>query len=450
MSTGGFFHVLRRRLLAVILCVLAGVGGALLLTDQTVKVYQADARVIVNLPVATTITQAGQGLQLTSELLPSYAELAESRLVADKVKQALNLPESSESLRKRLSAQAAPKTLLIDIGARDRDPVRARSIADAAAKALSDAVADLQGGRPKETAVTIDVIDSAITPQTPVEPRPTYNLALGLLLGLAAGALLALALDAMDRSVKSATQAEEVTDAPLLGVVPSKKGRGRLVSEKDSASAEAYRALRPAVRFVDPDNPPAVLMVTSPSAGEGKTSTAVNLAVALASSGVSVALVDADLRRASVAKTLGLEGAVGVTSVVTRTATLDDALQRWRDNLLVLPAGPLPPNPSEILGSEAMANLLADLREWADMIVVDAAPVLPVTDAVVLSTLVDGVLIVLRSGRTQRALAAEARRRLGGVGAAVVGCVLNAAKSSTAEGYYASYRPQAAAGRAAR
>ena len=441
MSGAAFLQVLRRRWVALLLCVLAGVGGGLLLTERTQRVYQADARVIVNLPAATNVTQAGQGLQLTAELLPSYAELATSRLVATKVKDALGLPESAEALRGRLSAEATPQTLLIDIGAKDGDPVRARSLANATAAALADAVRELQTGRAPATAVTVEVIDTAITPSTPVEPRPRYNLVLGLLLGASAGVALALLLDALDRTVKTATQVEEGVGAPLLGVVPRSKGKDRLVADDASASAEAYRALRTAVRFVDPDDPPSLLMVTSPSEGDGKTTTAVNLALALARSGVRVVLVDADLRRPSVARALGLEGAVGVTDVIVRSALLEDVLQTWRDELLVLPAGALPPNPSEIVGSQGMANLLTELRDIADVIVVDAPPVLPVTDAVVLSPQVDGVLVVVRSGKTQRAATAEAKRRLNGVGAAVVGAVLNAASTSTAAGYYATYRP---------
>lgn len=441
MSGGAVLQVLRRRWLPLLLCIFAGVSGALLLTERTVRVYQADARVIVNLPAATNVTQAGQGLQLTAQLLPSYAELATSRLVATKVKDSLGLPESAEALRQRLSAEAAPQTLLIDIGAKDGDPVRARSLANATAAALADAVRELQAGRSPATAVTVEVIDTAITPTAPVEPRPLYNLVLGLLLGVGAGVALALLLDALDRTVKTAAQVEEGVGAPLLGVVPRSKGRTRLVADDASASAEAYRALRTAVRFIDPDDPPSLLMVTSPSEGDGKTTTAINLSLALARSGVRAVLVDADLRRPSVARALGLEGAVGVTDVIVGSALLEDALQTWRDELLVLPAGALPPNPSEIVGSQGMANLLTELRDIADVIVVDAPPVLPVTDAVVLSPQVDGVLVVIRSGRTQRAATVEAKRRLNGVGAAVVGAVLNAASTSTAAGYYATYRP---------
>jgi capsular exopolysaccharide synthesis family protein len=262
-------------------------------------------------------------------------------------------------------------------------------------------------------------------------------------LGAAAGLLLALLLDSLDRSVKTAAQAETAAGAPVLGLVPKfKRGSNAVMVRTDGSdpASEAYRALRTSVRFLDPDSPLQVLLVTSASAGEGKTTTAVNLAVALAQSGERVALVDADLRKAAVATRLGLEGAVGVTSVITRTAALEDAVQHWHDTMAVLPSGQLPPNPSEIVGSHAMGTLLERLREDYDIVVIDAPPVIPVTDAVVLSTQVDGVLLVSRAGRTQRQLLGEARRRLEGVGGSVVGVVINATGGPDAQGYYADVR----------
>jgi capsular exopolysaccharide synthesis family protein len=181
--------------------------------------------------------------------------------------------------------------------------------------------------------------------------------------------------------------------------------------------------------------------VTSPGEGDGKSTTAANLAVALAESGQQVVLIDADMRRAGLAPLLGLEGAVGLSNVVIGQVEVDEALQTWRKLLTVLPAGTLPPNPSELLGSQSMADLLDLLMTRFDMIVLDAPPALPVTDAVVLSTLVDGLVVVVRSGRTSRPVLSELRRRLETVQAHVLGLVLNAAPA-VEQGYY-DYRPVA-------
>ncbi len=442
MDVVALLHVLRRRAIALVLCLLAGIAGALALTHQTTKLYRADATVLVSVPASTSSQQGSAGVQLTSQLLPTYADIATSRKLAFVVKQRLGLPESPETLRHKISAAPETDKLVIDVSATDPDPVRARSLADAVSAALTDAVADLEKERTAGSRIKVELLDGALTPRKPIEPRPVYNLAIGVLLGLAAGVLLALVLDALDRSVKTGAQTEASTHAPVLGIVPRRiRGGGKLAALGNDPVAETYRTLRTGVTFADPDNPPRVIMVTSASEGEGKTTTAVNLAIALAQSGERTAIVDADLRRASVASMLGLEGAVGVTSVITRTVALEDALQVWQDGLIVLPSGPLPPNPSEVVGSQAMGRLLTDLQAFADVIVVDAPPVLPVTDAVVLSTQVEGVILVVRAGRTQRAQAAEARRRLDGVQAPVIGSVLNATKRSSAAGYYAAYHP---------
>lgn len=441
MDAAGLLHALRRRFPALLLCLLAGLGGALALNRTTDKVYESKALVFVNIP-ANSIVGSVQGATLAEQLLPSYADIASTRNVVLLVKERLALPDSVRALQANISATALPQKFILEVKATDLDPLRARSIADATTAALADAVAGLERKRSPETAVQLQVIDPASRGRQ-VAPRPTYNLVLGLVLGTAAGLVLVLLLEALDRSVKTGVQAEASTDAPVLGIVPRVRRGAGLAALGTDAAAESYRTLRTGVTFADPDNPPRVIMVTSGSPGEGKTTTAVNLAIALAQSGERTVIVDADLRRARVAEVLGLEGAVGVTSIVTRTATLEDALQVWQHGLMVLPSGALPPNPSEIVGSQAMGTLINDLHEYADVIVIDAPPVLPVTDAVVLSTQVDGVIVVVRAGKTQRAQAAETRRRLDGVNANVIGSVLNAAKRTSVDGYYAAYHPTA-------
>jgi len=444
MDFTSFLHVLRRRWLAIALCLAAGVAGALSLTASTEKVYRAESRVVVNIPPGSSIAQGAEGLRLTSELLPTYAQIATSRKVAEKVRSALALPESAEGVRAKLGAEPEPQTLLIDVTASDADPVRAQSIADAAARSLSEAVAELERERTAGSAITVTQLDSALLPRTPVTPRPTYNLVLGILLGAFGGVLLALVLDTLDRSVKTSVQAEAASGVPVLGLVPRlRRGRHGLLNEQEAREApgEAYRTLRTSVRFLHPDDQLRTLVITSAEADEGKTTTVLNLAAVMAQGGESVVVVDADLRRSSIAEELGLEGAVGLSSVITRQVALGDALQWWNDLFVVLPAGQLPPNPSELVGSQRMVAVLEELLETYDVVLLDTPPILPVTDAVALATQADGVLLVARSGRTQRQQLVEARRRLDGVGAQVVGTVLNAVTDNQAQGYYATYSP---------
>jgi polysaccharide biosynthesis transport protein len=191
--------------------------------------------------------------------------------------------------------------------------------------------------------------------------------------------------------------------------------------------------LRTSLRFVDPDNPVRTLLITSPDDNDGKTTTAANLAMALAQDGQRVVLVDADLRKAGLSKLLNTADGIGLTDVITGKVDVQAALQDYRGMFPVLPAGQLPPNPSEMLGSERMAAILAELTETADIVIIDAAPVLPVTDAVVLSAAVDGTAVVVRHAHSERNHVAEAGRRLAGVGAHVVGFIFNGAPRPSEE-----------------
>lgn len=442
MDPAAALGLLRRRWLPLLLSLLVGIGGALLMTSRTPKTYEASTRLIVNIPQARDTEAALQGVQLSTQLLRSYAKVAVSRTAAERVKERFNLPESVPQLQRKLSAAPESGTLLLTITAQDHDRTRAASIADTTAVVFIEAVAELEAD--SKAPVQASVIDKAVAGSTPVSPKPAFNLLVGVGLGLLVGFAAALVLDALDRSVKTPGQTSELFAAPLLAMIPRAKGRELsptvTVDDQSAPESEAYRALRTAVRFIDPDRPLSTILVTSPSAGDGKTTTASNLALALAQSGERVLLVDADLRRSRLAATFNIEPAVGLTNMITHRTTPAESLQPWGELLSIVASGPLPPNPSELLGSQSMSLVIQELRDLCDVVIFDAPPVIAVTDAVVLATQVDGVILVARSGKTQRSLAAEARRRLEGVGANVVGCVLNAVPASASQGYYEDYR----------
>lgn len=442
MDVTDYLAVLRRRWLAVLVCLLAGIAGALALTRTTEESYRSSARLFVNVPATRGVQEALQGVQLTSGLLRSYAEVATSRLAAQRIVDELELEQSAASLSGQLSAVPTEETLLITISATDEDPAHATRLANAAADVFIGLVEDLEEGREERTEAR--VIDAATEPVDPVSPRPRRNLLAGAGLGLALGLGLAFLLEALDRTVKTPQQAATGVGRPVLAAVPRRRHADELASARESGedAAEAYRSLRTSIRFLGIDSPARSILVTSPNMGDGKTSTAVNLGVAFAQSGARVVVVDADLRRARLAGQFGVDGTPGLTSVLTRQVELGDALQPWGSNLQVLPAGPLPPNPAELVGSLAMTDLLRQLADpaTADIVLIDAPPVLPVTDAVALSTQVDAVLLVVRSGRTRRDHLEEAVRRLEVVGAPVIGCVVNALPRSGVAAYQHEYR----------
>lgn len=434
--------MLRRRSVAIVVCVLIGLAGAFSLTRSTDESYSASARLFVNVSRARGVEEALQGFQLTTGVLKSYAELATSRAAAQRVIDDLGLDMSAGTLSRKLSADPQGDTLLITVSATDHDPARAQLLANGAADVFISLISEFEKNR--DDKIEARVIDAATLPRVPVQPKPLQNLALGIMLGLALGVGVALLLEAVDRTIKTPEQASAATGRPMLALVPKRRQSDELVTVEATGDVggESYRALRTALRFLATDQPVRTIMVTSPSLGEGKTTTAANLAVAFAQSGARVVVVDADLRRARLASILGLSGDVGVTSVLSGEVLLRDALQTWGPNLSVLAAGPLPPNPAELVGSQAMARLLTDLDDpaRADILIVDAPPILPVTDAVALSTQVHAVVMVVRVGKTRRDGAQEAMRRLDVVSAPMVGYVLNAVPRSGPVHYQQEYR----------
>ena len=311
-------------------------------------------------------------------------------------------------------------------------------------------------------ATKIHVIDEASPPQIPIRPNKPRNVLAGILAGLILGTSLGFVQEALDSSVRSAEEAERITNAPALAVIPvdrdaySRKqlpgnraanpatpstGVGLTVLRRPSSPlAESFRSLRTSVLLSTAPRPPQSLLVTSAQVGEGKTSTALNLAIAFAQRGGPILVIDADLRRPSIAKTLGIPNEKGLSSFLTGAHSLDDVIMPYErvPNLWIIPAGPRPPDPAELLSSHMMEATLKGLLKRFTQVIVDSPPLLLVTDAVVLSALTDGVILVVASGTTARGALARAHRILENAGARVLGIVLNKVDMRF-DSYYGSY-----------
>jgi capsular exopolysaccharide synthesis family protein len=276
----------------------------------------------------------------------------------------------------------------------------------------------------------------------------------GGILGLGFGIAFALIRTVSDRRIRQADDVEQKTGVAVVGTIPLVPGldaEHRLVDTSSGkggkggnfAVAEALRALRTNLQFMDVDHPPKTIVVTSPLPGDGKSTVSCNLALTLAAAGTTVVLVDGDLRRSMVAKTMGLPGGAGLSDVLAGRATLAEVLQRTpkSNNLLVLAAGSVPPNPSEVLGSERMHTLLADLTKYATVII-DAPPLLPVTDGAVLTHQADGALIVVSVAKTTYELLDKALDTLKKARGRALGVVLNKAplRGADASPYSYEYR----------
>jgi capsular exopolysaccharide synthesis family protein len=262
---------------------------------------------------------------------------------------------------------------------------------------------------------------------------------LGVVVGLVLAGALAVLRDRLDMTIKDDSVATDKGGAPVIGHIPEDPQLTEahvVLSNSTSATAEAVRLIRTNLAFVDVDNPPRSIMVTSSVAGEGKTSLAVNLALALTESGQSVALVEGDLRRPKVTRYLGLVAGAGLTNVLSRGAALEDVLQDAGGGLTVLPAGPIPPNPSQLLASDAMAMLVDQLVGKYDLVLIDAPPLLPVADASVMTRLVDGVLLCARWGMVTTAQLERTSAVVERLGARVLGLVLTAVPGRAASVVY--------------
>ena len=304
----------------------------------------------------------------------------------------------------------------------------------------------------------IRIINAARVPTAPSEPNIPRNLAFALVLGVITGVGLAFLLENMDNTVRTPEQAQAISALPSLGMIPlgsksSNRGpagaRLALTSSKEavemvtqvrpqSQMAESYRALRTSLLLSNLGAPPKVVLVTSARPQEGKTTTSINTAIVLAQKGTRVLLVDADLRRPSVHKTLGMGPRSGLSNVLTGSASLQQTVTTSTvlPNLFVLPAGSPPPNPAELLASSNMRDLLAELREQYDHIVIDTPPTLSVTDAVVLSPRADATILVIRSGQTTKQALRRSRDILTQVNAHVAGVLLNAVDLTSPDYYY--------------
>jgi succinoglycan biosynthesis transport protein ExoP len=263
---------------------------------------------------------------------------------------------------------------------------------------------------------------------------------------LAIGVGVAFGRHALDTKVRSESDIKALSDRPMLSSIPlDKNTKGKpltLVTDPHSMHAEAIRRLRTNLLFVDVTTGKHSFVITSAMPGEGKTSTVINLAMALADTGARVLLVDGDLRNPTIAKTMGLEGGVGLTTILIGAATVDDVVQQWRDSsLFVLPAGQIPPNPSEILGSEPMETLFDHLTKEFDFVLVDSPPVLPVIDAIVINKLVGGLLFVVAADRTRKRDLQSALKALSTVDARAAGFALNMVAAGATDPYrYGYYR----------
>jgi len=448
-----YLRVLRKGWALILAFVIIGVGAGVGLTVITKKTYQATAEIFVAATQAADTQQQQSGSQFVTNRVQSYVSFANGPGVTGPVIKALHLPLSQSDLAGKISASAPLNRVIIDITVSDHDPIQAAKIANAVATQFANYTTttieppDPTTGKP---VVKLTVTKPATVPGTPSSPKKVVNVGLGFVLGLILGIGLAMLREILDNTVKGPSDFEQF-GVPILGNVPFDKRTSKTPvafrGDPHSSRSEAYRQIRTNLQFVDVDNPPRIIAVSSAIPGEGKSTTAINLAAALAEAGARVCLVEADLRRPSIASVLGLVADVGFTTVVIGKAPVETVLQNAGRNLAVLTSGPIPPNPSELLLSKHAKQVIFDIAAKVDFTIIDTPPLLPVTDGAELATVADGMILVHRAGKTTRDQALRSMEALDKVGKKPIGVVLNmitrqGGKYDYEYGYsYIAYRP---------
>lgn len=445
MTLHEFFAVLRTRWRIIAVSVLLVLGTAALMTIRAQPVYTATAKVYLSTEAAKTADgeASDKGTYVISRQdLTTYAEVLTSPSIMEPLRAELGLGPGAPV---NVTAFVSETTNMLIFSATDTDPQMAARIANTAGPVLAASATKFSPllALNNQTVEVTSVVDAGV-PDRPVSPDPQRNLALGGLLGLGLGVGLALVRHTVDTKVRGTQAIEELSNRPILGEIPLiKSPEDRLLSiETDpfGGHAEAIRRLRTNMLFVDVTTGGHSFVVTSSVPGEGKTTTSVNLALAMADAGSRVLLLDADLRNPSVARTLGIEGSVGLTTILLGRAEPSDVVQQWGStSLFVLPAGQRPPNPSELLGSEPMEQLFQKLAHDYDFILVDSPPVVPVIDAVLINRMTHGLILVVADDRTRKRDLASAIKSLETVDVPISGFALNMVANHKTAGYRYGY-----------
>ena len=454
-----FFRTTRANLWLLIIGIIVGAAVGFGYASLQPKVYAASSSGYVTVGESGTVDVLS-GSTAAKERARSYAAIVSSEAVAQKIKQ--NTPELSLTtgqIRSSLTATAGDNAALITVSAQASSPKNAQLLANSALQATADYIKEIEqnpgnaqalvngdsnaAATPSANGNTVRVIplnNASVNPPL-VSPNYQQNTLIGAVIGLVVVYTAIFLRRALDQRIRTRDDATKATGASILGVLPVSEdlNEENIVNgdTDDHIAQESIRQLRTNLRFVNVDTPPRSFIVTSAVPGEGKSTVSLSLARSLADAGSPVILIDADLRRPTVAKKLKLDAKVGLTQVLAGQVEIANAVHQLGDsNLFVLPAGRIPPNPSELLGSDKMRQLIKELSEEF-IVVVDVPPLLPVTDASLLSHSVDGVILVGSIGRSHREQMTEASSILKKVNANLFGLVLNRApRKGLGNSYY--------------
>lgn len=436
MELRDYWRLVIRNLPIMGASLLAGIIVSVSITFSMTPMYQATSQIFVSTPASSLdISALATGSSFSQQRVKSYAQIINGPATLQPVIDFLELDETAYSLSKRVTASAPLDTVLITLKVSDESAIMAAKIANAVARQFSLTVASLEisqsgaGNSP----VKVSTVKDAVTPTSPSSPKKALNLALGVLLGLGLGLALAIIRQIFDTSIKTE---EDLMGLTLLAAIPFDKEAETkpLLTQlgRYASRAESYRQLRTNLQFIRPDNPARVIAVTSAMPGEGKTTTSINIALAMRQAGSKVVLIEADLRRPKIHEYLKTpKYGTGVSELLSGIKPaktfdqIDTLLIEAAEGVKVLSSGAIPPNPAELLNSDAMTSLLSILKEHFDYVIIDCPPLLPITDGALIAAKSDGVLLVVRAASTKSAQLKGSIESLAAVGSGILGVELN-------------------------
>jgi capsular exopolysaccharide synthesis family protein len=435
-----YLRVARRNRWLLAASVVLALGVALLVNLYTTPVYAARVTFFFSTPIAGASDLYPASMFNTSRLA-TYAKLLTSDEVATPLAGTPGIDMDAEEVREAIAAETVADTVMMEVSVEDRDRNRALLLLTRVTHRFVTSVEELERPEPtKPSTVKVTVVSGPALDEDPVFPNALNNFALAGVAGLVVGAVAAVGREVSDHTVRTAEALQILTSVPVLAQVPADPGNP-FVSPSSSARTEALREIRTQVQCAAAARSVKTLAVTSAVPGEGRSATACGLALLFAEAGQRVLIVDAELRHPRLATFLGREDAAGLSTVLDGTAPLEQVLQPWGAGLWLLASGRTPPNPSELLSSPRMTDLVDEVRRRFDVVIFDCPPLLPVTDAAVVAARTDGTLLVVRARRTTSDQVTDAVRALNAVNATLLGCVLNmvASKGPDAVPSYDTY-----------
>lgn len=435
------FYILKKRIwiivgLTLTALLLSGILSFFIMTPQ----YETFTTLLVGKSQEVRANDSIQydDLILSEKLVPTYSEIAKSRTVADRVINNLNLDIPYDVFQDKIEVSLLNNTEIIKIVANDPDKELAAKIANEVSDQFMEVV------KAKMDIENIQIVDKAIVPENPVSPRKLLNMAIAAVLGLMLGVFISFLLEYLDNTIKTPTDIERVLNLPVLGAIPAigdkNEDRSSIVKNNPkSPISEAYRTMRTNIQFANIDKDIKTLAITSSIPGEGKSSVSSNFTISLSQEGKNVLYVDCDLRKPKGHEMFNIPNTLGLTNILMGKATLEEAISSPEEleGVSIITSGPIPPNPSELLASNRMREFLELVKGKYDMVILDTPPVGPVTDAAILSTIVDGTLLVIETGKAEVDQIEYGKALLEKVNANIIGAVLN--KIPVKKGKYGGY-----------